>query len=119
MKIKTGYIEVLIILVLAAAVDGVEAGKTAAAVVTQAALLGFLVAIAGIGTMLYREHRIALYSLGGRRRAILYVAAGILTLAFTATSTLTNSGLGAVVWLILIGVGAYTIYLVYRSTKEY
>jgi hypothetical protein len=119
-KIRAIYLEVLIILVLAAGVDGVEAGQTAADVLTQAALLGFLVAIAGIGTRLYQEHRIALYSLGSRRRAILYVAAGVLTLTFTATNRATHSsGIWVVVWLALIGIAAYTIYLVYRSTKEY
>lgn len=120
MKVKTGYLEVLIILVLAAAVDGIKAGQTAANVVTQAALLGFLVVFAGIGLRLYQEHRVELYSLGSRRRAILYAAGGVLALTLTDSNRMLNSG-GAdvVLWLALIFVAGYTIYLVYRSTKEY
>ena len=63
----------------------------------------FLAAIAWIASRLYREHRVSLYSLGDRKRLILYVAAGVATLTFTASGRLLDTGLGSIVWILLLG----------------
>jgi len=119
-KLNSNVRNVIIIIVLAAIVACLSAGRTAATVVTQAISLGFLAAIVWIATRLYREHRTAVYSLGTRRRWILYTALGVAALTLTATDRLWNtSGLGAIAWIVLIAGAAYALYAVYRSTKEY
>ena len=67
----------LIILVLAALVAVVPGGGTGSSVVLQAVWLAFLAAIAWVATIMYREHRIELYGLGDRRRAVLYAALAV------------------------------------------
>ena len=85
----------------------------------QVVSLGFLASLAWIANRLYREHRIELYSLGTRRRTVLYVAVGVATLTFSATNRLWLTGFGTVVWLLLLAGCAYAMYAVYRSMQEY
>lgn len=110
---------VLIVLALAAVVDFAPGGGTGATVAIQAASLLFLAAAAWIGTRLYREHRVALYSLGDRRRAILYVAAGTVTVVLTASSRLFAHGPTAVVGILLIALCAYAVFTVLWSARRY
>ena len=65
---------VIIILALAAIVAVVPGGGTGSSVVLQAVWLAFLAAFVWVGTIMYREHRTELYSLGDRKRAALYAA---------------------------------------------
>jgi hypothetical protein len=81
--------------------------------------IAFLAAMAWFVTRLYREHRISLYSLGDRRRGILYVAAGVSVLTFTATNRLWDSSGGTLVWFALLAGCGYAVYSVYRSAREY
>ena len=60
---------IAIVLALAAIIDLVPGGGTAANVVIQAISLIFLGALAWVVAIMYREHRNALYSLGDSRRA--------------------------------------------------
>ncbi len=85
---------VAIIAAIAAAVVIIPGGGTGANVVAQTVSVLFLAAIGWVATLLYREHRVALYSLGDRRRTILYVAVGVATLTLTATSRLWHTGRG-------------------------
>ena len=71
------------------------------------------------GSRLYREHRTALYSLGTRHRTVLYCAAGVAALDISAYDRLTATGVGTVIWILVVAGAAYTIYAVYRSTKQY
>jgi hypothetical protein len=98
---------VAIVLVLAAIVDIVPGGGTAAGVLGQAIALAFLAALAWFVRLMYRQYRFSLYALGDRRRAVLYVAAGVLTLTLTATHRLWASSGGEVAWLVLIGASVY------------
>lgn len=81
--------------------------------------LAFLAAMAWFAARTYREHQVTLYSLDDRRRAILYVAAGVAVLTFTATSRLWASGVGTVVWLGLLAACGFAAFSVYRSAREY
>ncbi len=110
---------ILIVLAIAALVAIVPGGGTAAAVAGQAAGLVFLALIAWLGTIQYRQHRSTLYGLGDRRRAILYVAAGVAMLTLTATSRLWATGLGSVVWLALIAGAAYAVFAVFWAARKY
>ncbi|MDQ6751038.1 MAG: hypothetical protein M3Z33_09840 [Actinomycetota bacterium] len=81
--------------------------------------IAFLAAMAWFVTRTYREYRVTLYSLGDRRRAILYVAAGVVVLTFTATSRLWQTGAGTVAWLGLLAACGFAFYSVYRSARDY
>ena len=116
MRINPTVRNVLIVLMLAA--GAVALGSVGAAVAFQFVSLLFLAAIAWVASRLYREHRIALYSLGDRRRAILYVAVGVGTLTLSA-SRLTHSPGGTVAWLVLLAGAVFTIFAIFRSAREY
>ncbi|HWD85869.1 MAG TPA: hypothetical protein VG321_08965 [Solirubrobacteraceae bacterium] len=110
---------VAIVLLLAALIDVVPGGGPAAQTLIQVISLAFLGVIAWVASRLYREHRMSIYGLGDRRRAIVYAAAGVATLTFTASSRLFQSGIGSVVWLLLLGGCAFAVFRVFRSAREY
>ena len=58
---------------------------------------------------MYRQYRTALYSLGDRRRAILYAALVVAAVTLTATRKLWQTGAGQVVWFVLIGGAVYAV----------
>ncbi len=119
MKLNENVRNLLIILVIAALVVVIPGGGTAANVALQAVSLGFLFAVAWIASRLYREHRITLYSLGDRRRAIVYGAAGVVTLTLSASARLFASGLGRVVWIVLVAGAVFAVFAVFRASREY
>jgi hypothetical protein len=116
---QTNLRNAVIILAIAAVVYAVPSAGIAVSFLTQAVSLAFLAAFAWIASRLYREHRAEIYSLGTRRRAIAYIAVGVAALAFSAVDRLWASGLGTVIWLLVLGGCGYALYAVYRSTREY
>ena len=98
---------IVIILAIAAVIDIVPGGGTAANVVVQAISLIFLGALVWVVALMYREHRNALYSLGDVRRATLYAAVAVLAVTLTATDRLLHTSLGSVAWLVLIAGSLY------------
>jgi hypothetical protein len=119
MRINTNVRNLLIILVIAGLVLVLPGGGTAARVALQAVSLAFLAAVAWVAARMYREHRMTLYSLGDRRRAILYIAVGVATLTFSASKRLLVGGPGTVVWLLLIVGAAYAVFAVFRAARKY
>ena len=69
-------------------------GGTVASVIWQLISLSFLALIAFISARLYQEHRVTIYSLGPKRRAIAYSALGLATLTLTASDRLLVGGAG-------------------------
>ncbi|MEA2211067.1 MAG: hypothetical protein QOF83_1015 [Solirubrobacteraceae bacterium] len=119
MSVSPTVRNVLIIVVIAAVVAFAPGGGTGAGVVIQAVSLLFLGAIAFLASLMYRQHRVAIYSLGERRRAALYAAAAVLTITLTATNRLWTSSLGGVAWLILVGGAAYAGFaLIWAARRE-
>jgi hypothetical protein len=111
---------ILIVLVIAALVALIQGGETAADVAIQAVTLAFLGTIGWFAMTMYRQHRVTLYSLGDRRRALLYGAAVVAAVTLTATSKLWHSGgLGEVAWLLLLGGAAYAAFAVIWSARKY
>jgi hypothetical protein len=110
----------LIVLALAAVVGTLSGGVTAANVAIQAVTLVFLGTLVWFASLMYRQHRSTLYSLGEGRRALLYIAVGVGALTLTATSKLWNSGGAAsVAWLVLLAGAAYTVFAVLWSARKY
>lgn len=110
---------VVIILAVAAAIYLIPNGGRGANVAGQAVWLIFLATLVWFAVIMYRQHRVALYSLGDRRRAILYGAVAVITLTMTATSRLWKTGAGSVAWLVLIAAAAYAIIAIVWSARRY
>jgi len=110
---------VLIVLAIAAVVALVQGGVTAANVAIQALTLAFLGTIVFFLSITYRQYRVTLYGLGGRRRGMLYAALGVGTLTLTATSRLWATGAGSVAWLLLLAASAYAVFTVVWSARKY
>jgi phosphoglycerol transferase MdoB-like AlkP superfamily enzyme len=107
------------VLGLAALLVVVPGGGTGASVATQVLSLGFLVALAYFATLMYRQHRTELYSLGDRRRAVIYVAAGVVLLTLTATSRLWRTGGGTIVWFVLVAAAVYAVVAIVLAARRY
>jgi hypothetical protein len=119
MAINKNVRNVAIVLGITALVVLIPGGGKGANVAIQAVSLGFLAAIAWVASVMYREHRGALYALGDARRATLYIAAGVATLTLTATSRLWNTPTGEIVWIALIGGSVYAVFSVVWSARKY
>jgi hypothetical protein len=119
MSVSPTVRNVLIIVVIAAIVAFVPGGGTGSGVIVQAISLLFLGAIAFLASVMYRQNRVAIYSLGERRRAALYAAAAVLAITLTATHRLWTSSLGEVAWLLLVGGSAYAGFaIVWAARRE-
>lgn len=119
MSVNKNLRNVVIILAVSAIVAFAPGGGPVAQTIVQVIALAFLGAIAWVASRLYREHRVSLYSLGDKRRAILYAAAGVATLTFSASGKLLNTGLGSLAWLILVAACAFAVFAVFRSARDY
>jgi hypothetical protein len=110
---------VAIILALAALVVLVPGGGAGATFALQAVSLLFLAVIGWFGYVSYRDHRLGIYSLGAKRRAVLYSSLGLVVLTLTATSRLFTTTAGRVVWLLLLVAAAYATFAVVWSARKY
>jgi hypothetical protein len=110
---------IAIVLVIAALVVVVPGGGTGANVALQAASLAFLATLGWFASIMYRQHRAAVYSLGDRRRAIVYAALAVATLTLTDTSRLWHTGAGSVAWLVLLGGAAYAVIAIVWAARKY
>jgi phosphoglycerol transferase MdoB-like AlkP superfamily enzyme len=109
----------VIVLAIAALIVLIPGGGTGGTFALQAVSLVFLGVIGWFVYYNYREHRIALFSLGERRRAILYAAAGVVVLTLTATDRLFSSTTGKLAWLLLLIGAAYAAFTVVWSARKY
>jgi hypothetical protein len=110
---------ILIVLVIAALVVVVPGGGTGANVVLQAVSLVFLATLGWFASLMYRQHRSSLYSLGDSRRAVLYAALAVATVVLTGTSRLWQTGAGSVVWLVLVGAAVYAVIAIALAARKY
>jgi hypothetical protein len=110
---------ILIILAIAALVVLIPGGGTGATVALQAMYLVFLATLGWFAMTMYRQYRTTLYSLGDRRRAILYGALVVAAVTLTGTSKLWKTGAGSVVWLVLIAGAVYAVAAIVWSARKY
>jgi uncharacterized membrane protein len=110
---------IAILLAIPALIVLIPGGGTGAGFALQAVSLLFLGIVGWAAYTMYREHRIALFSLGDSRRAILYAAAGVVVLTLTATHRLFASTAGKLVWLMLLIGAAYAAFAVIWSARKY
>jgi hypothetical protein len=110
---------ILIVLVIALLVVLVPGGGTGAAVAQQAIYLAFLAAVWWFASLLYRQHRTTLYSLGDRKRAVLYIALGVAFLTLTGTARLWSTSAGTIAWCVLLVAAAYAVFAIIWSARQY
>jgi hypothetical protein len=110
---------IAIIFIVAALVVLLPGGGTGASVALQAVYLLFLASLGWFAMIMYRQHRATLYSLGDRRRAILYVAIAVGAVVLTGTSKLWQTSAGSVAWLVLLGAAIYAVITVVWSARRY
>jgi hypothetical protein len=115
----TNVRNVAIVMAIAALVVLIPGGGSGATFALQAVSLVFLAVVGWFMSVMYRQNRMGLYSLGGRRRAVLYAAAGLVVLTLTAASRLFQTTAGTVVWLLLLIAAAYATFAVIWSTRRY
>ena len=105
---------VLVVVALAAAVYAIPGGASSAKLI--ASLLSILItaSIAFFGWRLYRENRVAIFSLGDRHRGLLYGAIAAAVLAMATRARLFESAAGALLWFVVIGAASYALVVVFR-----
>jgi hypothetical protein len=119
MNVSPAARNVAIIAVLAAMVAILPGGGTGAGVVLTALYLAFLGATIWVASVMYREHRGTLYLLPDSRRALLYIAVGVLAVTLTATHRLWATPAGSVAWLVLVGASVYVGFAVIWAARRY
>jgi hypothetical protein len=110
---------VAIVLVVAAAVYLVPGGGRAAHTFEAALWVAFGLGIGYLGLRLYREHRIALHSLGEPQRGLLYGAVALAVFEWVARVRMWETGFGELAWFVLLGLIVYSLLAVYRHWRAY
>jgi hypothetical protein len=117
-RVKTAR-NVAIVALIAAAVYLLPSGGQVAHTFEALLYIGFGVAIGYLGLRLYREHRVALHSLGDRDRGLLYgsVAGGLFV--YMARLRMWQTGIGELLWFVLVGGIVYALIVVFRRWRAY
>ena len=118
MELKTAR-NIAIVLAIAAAVYFVPGGGRAASTFEAVLIVGFAVAFGYLGLRLYRERRVAIYSLGDRHRGLLYGAAAAVVFLAVSATRLFETGVGELVWFVLLAGVFYAAMEIYRHVRSY
>jgi len=110
---------VAIIVAIAAAVYFIPGGGRAASTFEAALWVLFGVAIGYLGLRAYREHRIALHSLGDAHRGLLYGAVALAVFEYAARVRMWQTGFGELAWFVLAGMVVYSLLAVFRQWRSY
>jgi hypothetical protein len=109
-----------IVVLLALGVFALPGGRTSAAFIGGLFSTLILAALVFAAWRMYREHRVALYSLGDRDRGLLYGAVAAIVLAAAGSGKLlSDGGVGVLLWFALVGAAIYALVQVYRNFKAY
>ena len=109
-----------ILILLALGVWLLPGGGTTADTIGNILGLLFAGGLVFLAYKLYMENRSSLFIREDRTRALLYGSLVLIALALIGTSRLWDGGgFGVLIWLALIGAGAYGCVTVYRASREY
>jgi hypothetical protein len=109
-----------IVLVLAVAVWKLPGGGKAAATISNILTVAFLGGMFFFAYRFYMEHRGTLLGLEERQRGLLYGALALAAFALVATHRMwAAGGLGALLWLAMLGAAGWAIYSVWRAYRAY
>jgi hypothetical protein len=111
---------IAIVLALAVVVWQVPGGDRAGITISNLLSIIFVGGLLFLGFRLYMENRETIFGLEERQRGVLYAGAALVAITLVATRRMWDAGgLGAIVWLMMIGAGVYAIVGVYRAYREY
>jgi uncharacterized membrane protein len=110
---------IAIIVALALIVWLVPGGGTAGATVSNVLWLVFAGGLLFLGYRIYMERRDAIFGLEDRQRAILYTSLAAAVVALVGTRELWDTGGGAILWMVLVGVAAFGLYSVWQAYRSY
>jgi hypothetical protein len=110
---------VAIVLVLALVLTVLPAGGNIADGVLAALGLVFLGAIALLLVRFWRENSVTRDAMTDRQRGLIYGSLGAIALAVAGTDELFETGLGTVIWILVLGVGAWVVFNTWREANTY
>jgi hypothetical protein len=111
---------ILIIVLLAVVVWQVPGGASAGVTISNILSLIFVGGLLFLGYRLYMENRQTIFGLEERQRGVLYAGIALIAITLIATRRMWDAGgLGAIVWLMMVGAGIYAVYGVWRAYREY
>ena len=111
---------IAIILALAIAVWKIPGGGTASQTISNIFSVLFLAGMFFFGYRTYMEHRTTFFGLEERQRGLMYGAIALAGFALIATRRLWDQGgLGAMLWLLMLGASGWALYSVWRAYKTY
>ena len=117
---RTHLRNIAIIVLLAVAVWQVPGGDRAGSTVANVLSITFIGALLFFGYRLYMENRQVIFGLEERQRGVLYAGAALIAITLIATRRMWEAGgLGAIVWLMMLGAGVYALVGVWRAYREY
>jgi hypothetical protein len=109
----------VIVAVLAAGVAFLPGGGRSAAFVSALLSIGITVVFVFLGIRFYRENRVAIFGLGDLHRTLLYGALGAVVLALAGRVKLLDTGVGTLVFFVLLGGAAAALYAVWQHYRSY
>ncbi len=111
---------VLIVIGLALVVWLVPGGDAASVTISNLLSIIFVGGLLFLAYRLYMENRETIFGLEERQRGVLYAGVALIAITLVATRRMWDAGgLGAILWLALIGSGIYAVYGVWRAHREY
>jgi len=110
---------IAIVLAIAAAVYFLPSGGRVASTFEALLYVGFGLAIGYIGLRVYRERRYTLHGLGDRYRGLLYGAIALAVLLWMSRVRMWHTGVGELLWFVLVGGIAYAAIMVVRRWRAY
>jgi hypothetical protein len=111
---------IAIIVLLAVVVWLVPGGDAASLTVSNVLGIVFIGGLLFFGYRLYMENRDTILSLEERQRGILYASLALGTITLVATRRLWDEGgLGAVIWMVFIGLAVWGLFSVWQAYRQY
>jgi hypothetical protein len=110
---------VLIVVAVAAAVAFLPGGGRTAGLVWALLGIALTVTFVLLGVRFYRENRVAIFSLGDQHRALAYGALAALVVALAGRQKLIQTGLGSLVFVVLIAGALGAGYAVFKHHRAY
>jgi len=111
---------IAIIVLLAVVVWQVPGGDRAGSTIANIISIIFVGGLLFFGYRLYMENRETIFGLEERQRGVAYAGAALIAITLVATRRLWEAGgVGAIVWLMMLGAGVYALVGVWRAYREY
>ena len=111
---------IAILLLLTVAVWQIPGGDRAGSTVANVLSIIFIGGLLFLGYRLYMENRATIFGLEERQRGVLYAGAALIAITLIATRRMWDAGgVGAIVWLAMLGAGVYALVGVWRAYREY